>query len=65
MQELSTREIVYGILLLPLMAAFVLSGMALANEEITRIYVTVFSASTVGLIILIMLIRHEGRRWHE
>ena len=28
MGELSTKEIIYGILLLPVMAAFILSGMA-------------------------------------
>ena len=62
MRELSTKEIVYGILLIPVMAAFVLSGMALANEEVTRTAVTVFAVSTVIMIVLIMLIRHEGRR---
>ena len=62
MRGLTTKEIICGILLIPVMAAFILSGMAIANEAATRQAVTIFTASTVGLIILIMLIRHEGRR---
>ena len=42
MGELSTKEIIYGILLLPVMTAFALSGMAIANEAATRTAVTVF-----------------------
>ena len=62
MRGLTTKEIICGILLIPVMAAFILSGMAIANEEATRQAVTIFTTSTIGLIILIMLIRHEGRR---
>ena len=62
MKEFTTKELILGILLIPVMAAFILSGMAIANEEATRQAVTIFTTSTIGLIILIMLIRHEGRR---
>lgn len=65
MRELSTKEIVIGVLLIPVMAAFVLSGMALANEEVTRTSVSVFAASTIALFILVLLARHEGRRFYE
>lgn len=62
MKEFTAKEMILGILLIPVMAAFILSGMAIANEEATRQAVTIFTASTAALIILIMLIRHEGRR---
>lgn len=62
MKELTAKEIICGILLIPVMAAFILSGMAIANEAATKEAVTVFAASTIGLIILVILIRHEGRR---
>lgn len=65
MRELSTKEIVIGVLLIPVLAAFILSGMALANEDVTRTSVSVFSASTVALFILVLLARHEGRRFYE
>lgn len=62
MRGLTTKEIICGILLIPVMAAFILSGMAIANEEATRQAVTIFTTSTIAGIILVLLIRHEGRR---
>lgn len=62
MRGLTTKEIICGILLIPVMAAFILSGMAIANEDATRQAVTVFTTSTIAGIILVLLIRHEGRR---
>lgn len=62
MKEFSPIELICGILLIPVMAAFILSGMALANEAATKTAVTIFTSSTIAGIILILLIRHEGRR---
>ena len=65
MKEFTTKELILGILLIPVMAAFILSGMAIANEAATRQAVTIFTTSTIAGIILILMIRHEGRRFYE
>lgn len=62
MKGLTTKEIIYGILLIPVMAAFILSGMAIANEAATKQAVIIFAASTLIGFVLVMLVRHEGRR---
>lgn len=58
---MTKRDLILGTLIMPFLAAFVLSGMAVADGEVTTLTVTVLSVSIIGCIVLAILMNRRER----
>lgn len=58
---MTKRDLILGTLIMPFLAAFVLSGMAVADGEVTTLTVTVLAVSIIGCIVLAILMNRRER----
>lgn len=60
-KEMTKRDLILGTLIMPFLAAFVLSGMAVADGEVNTLTVTVLAVSIIGCIVLAILMNRRER----